>query len=68
MTTLLWILATIIAAFIFVILLPSIRLIGPTEIGLPMKRLSLKKLTEDNPIAFNGGPATRRSCCRKYSA
>ncbi len=56
MTTLFWILATILAAFIFLILLPSIRLIGPTEIGLPMKRFSFKKLTEDNPIAFNGEP------------
>lgn len=37
-----------------VLVLPSIRIIGPTEVGLVIKRFSLKKLSEDNPIAFNG--------------
>lgn len=36
------------------IVLPSIRIIGPTEIGLVMKRFGFRKLTEDNPIAFHG--------------
>ena len=56
MTTLLWILLSILTAVIFLIILPSIRRVGPTEIGLPMKRFSLKKLAEDNPIAFSGEP------------
>lgn len=37
-----------------VIILPSFRVIGPTQVGLVMKRFSFKKLKEDNPIAFNG--------------
>lgn len=37
-----------------VLILPSIRIIGPTEVGLVTKKFSLKKLSEDNPIAFNG--------------
>ncbi len=36
------------------IILFSIRRIGPTEVGLLTKRLSGKKLTSDNPVAFNG--------------
>ena len=36
------------------IILFSIRRIGPTEVGLVTKRLSGKKLTSDNPVAFNG--------------
>src|SRR5262245_4814140 len=35
-------------------LLHSVRRIGPTEVGLVMKRLSWSKLANDNPIAFNG--------------
>ena len=37
-----------------VIVLPSFRVIGPTQVGLVMKRFSFKKLEEDNPIALNG--------------
>ena len=41
--------------FIVVILiLPSIRVIGPTQVGLVTKRLGFKKLAKDNPIAFEG--------------
>jgi regulator of protease activity HflC (stomatin/prohibitin superfamily) len=40
--------------FLVVIILPSFRVIGPTQVGLVMKRFSFKKLEEDNPIAFNG--------------
>ncbi|MBN1900595.1 hypothetical protein JW926_04630 [Candidatus Sumerlaeota bacterium] len=43
------------ASVIFMVfILPSIRIIGPTEVGLIIKRFSSKKLPKDNPIAFNG--------------
>ena len=44
----------LIIVLVFVIVLPSFRVIGPTQVGLVMKRFSFKKLEEDNPIAFNG--------------
>ncbi len=34
--------------------LMSLRIIGPTEVGLVTKRFAFKKLSEDNPVAFNG--------------
>jgi hypothetical protein len=37
-----------------ILILPSIRVIGPTEVGLVTKRFGFKKLNEDNPIAFEG--------------
>ena len=37
-----------------VIIFKSLKSIGPTEIGLVNKRFSFSKLTDDNPIAFNG--------------
>ncbi len=37
-----------------ILFFPSLRSIGPTEVGLITKRFSGKKLSEDNPIAFNG--------------
>jgi hypothetical protein len=37
-----------------ILILPSIRIIGPTEVGLVMKRFGFKKLSNDNPIAFHG--------------
>lgn len=37
-----------------ILVLPSIHAIGPTEVGLVTKRFGLKKLCNDNPIAFNG--------------
>lgn len=37
-----------------ILILPSIRVIGPTEVGLVMKRFGFKKLSNDNPIAFRG--------------
>ena len=40
--------------FVLILALPSIRIIGPTEVGLVTKRFSFKKLKEDNPIAFKG--------------
>ena len=36
------------------VILKSLKSIGPTEIGLVNKRVSFSKLSEDNPIAFNG--------------
>ena len=39
---------------VVILILPSIRIIGPSEIGLVIKRFSFKKLSQDNPIAFNG--------------
>lgn len=41
-------------AVLAILILPSIRIIGPTEVGLVMKRFGFKKLSEDNPIAFHG--------------
>ena len=37
---------------IVVFVLPSIRIIGPTEVGLVTKRFSFRRLPDDNPIAF----------------
>ncbi len=36
------------------LILPSFTSIGPTEVGLVIKRFGLKKLSDDNPVAFNG--------------
>lgn len=44
----------LIAATVFLVVLPSIRRIGPTEVGLVTKRFSISKMGGDNPIAFNG--------------
>ena len=41
-------------AFVVIGALSSVNNIGPTEVGLVTKRFSLKKLPEDNPIAFRG--------------
>src|SRR2546422_1893311 len=46
------ILAAVVLYALFIVL-PSIQVIGPTEVGLVMKRFG-KKLPGDNPIAFNG--------------
>ena len=37
-----------------VFVLPSIRIIGPTQIGLVIKRFSVRNLPGDNPIGFQG--------------
>jgi hypothetical protein len=37
-----------------IFIMPSVKNIGPTEVGLVIKRFSSKKLTDENPIAFNG--------------
>lgn len=49
-----YIILIVAAVLFFILVLPSIRIIGPTEIGLVTKRFGLKKLPKDNPIAFNG--------------
>ncbi|MHB9133280.1 MAG: SPFH domain-containing protein [Armatimonadota bacterium] len=50
----LFLLFIIVVAVFVVFIWPSIRTIGPTEVGLVMKRFGFKRLSEDNPIAFNG--------------
>ena len=42
-----------VALVVFYVLM-SMRRVGPTEVGLVLKRASLKKLSEDNAIAFHG--------------
>jgi SPFH domain/Band 7 family protein len=42
------------AALLLVYVLMSIRRIGPTEVGLVTKRFGWARLSEDNPIAFEG--------------
>jgi hypothetical protein len=37
-----------------VVVLVSLRKIGPTEVGLVVKRFSRRRLSDDNPIAFAG--------------
>jgi hypothetical protein len=32
----------------------SVRVVGPTEVGLVLKRFGFRKLKDDNPIAFHG--------------
>ncbi len=45
----------LVAGFLFLfVILKSIRSIGPTDVGLVLKRVSFKKLKGDNPIAFRG--------------
>jgi regulator of protease activity HflC (stomatin/prohibitin superfamily) len=44
----------VVAAFIVLGVFNSINVIGPTEVGLVVKRFSFRKLPDDNPIAFRG--------------
>jgi regulator of protease activity HflC (stomatin/prohibitin superfamily) len=37
-----------------VLIFPSIRIIGPTEVGLVMKRFGFRKLSNDSPVALKG--------------
>jgi regulator of protease activity HflC (stomatin/prohibitin superfamily) len=46
----------IIGVVLFLLIVPSIRAIGPTEVGLVKKRFGFGKLHEDNVIAFHGEP------------
>jgi hypothetical protein len=44
----------VVGLVLLVLVLPSIRVIGPNQVGLVMKRFGLRKLTGDDPVAFNG--------------
>src|SRR5689334_10589114 len=39
---------------ITIVVLRSVHRIGPTEVGLVTKRWGLRKLSDDNPVAFRG--------------
>ena len=43
----------VLAFILLVFILPSIRNIGPSEVGLVVKRFSSKKLPDENPVAFD---------------
>jgi len=45
---------TTVVVLLALIILPSLRIIGPTQVGLVMKRFGFRKLKDDNPIGFNG--------------
>src|SRR5713101_5283188 len=44
----------VVVAIAALVILPSIRRIGPSEVGLLIKRFSFSALSNDNPVAFNG--------------
>ena len=48
------ILVIVVIGLLVITVFSSFNSIGPTEVGLVTKRFSLKKLGEDNPIAFHG--------------
>ncbi|MEI9932753.1 MAG: hypothetical protein WDM89_20020 [Rhizomicrobium sp.] len=50
----LWLLLAVLAFAIVVVVLRSIRNIGPTEVGLVRKRFGAKKLHAGNAVAFDG--------------
>jgi regulator of protease activity HflC (stomatin/prohibitin superfamily) len=52
----LWLLTAlaVLIAIIAILVVPSIRIIGPTSVGLVTKRFARSKLPDDNPIAFRG--------------
>ncbi len=54
MATIMMAVSTTLGVILVVLVIPSIKIIGPTEIGLVTKRFSLKKLNKDDPIAFRG--------------
>lgn len=45
-----------------ILIIPSLKVVGPTQVGLVMKRLSFRKLSEDNPVGFRGRLVTRQIC------
>jgi uncharacterized membrane protein YqiK len=51
---LLTVVVLVVAAFLVLAVFQSFNVIGPTQVGLVTKRLSFRKLPEDNPIAFHG--------------
>jgi len=44
----------IVLALLLVLAIPSLKRIGQTQVGLVSKRFSTKKLSDDNPVAFQG--------------
>ncbi len=44
----------VVALLVLLVLFNSIKIVGPTEIGLVIKRIGIKRLKDDNPIAFHG--------------
>ena len=52
MTVIVIIVIALVALFLVIGAFKSVNSIGPTEVGLVIKRFSLRKLPEDNPIAF----------------
>ncbi|MFZ0820264.1 MAG: SPFH domain-containing protein [Candidatus Acidiferrales bacterium] len=48
----LWVSAAVVLVVIYILM--SIRRVGPAEVGLVLKRVSAKKLSDDNAIAFHG--------------
>ena len=49
-----WITAAILVLFFYISM--STRRIGPSEVGLVLKRVSVRKFSDDNAIAFRGEP------------
>src|ERR1700752_5437329 len=47
-----WVYLIIALAVLYALM--SVRRVGPAEVGLVLKRASLRKLKDDNPVAFNG--------------
>ena len=54
MSAVIIVVGVVVAAFIVLGVFNSITVIGPTEVGLVIKRFSFRKLPDDNPIAFRG--------------
>ena len=54
MSAVIIIIVVVIALFVVMSALLSIQVIGPTQVGLVQKRVSFRKLPDDNPIAFRG--------------
>ena len=46
--------AIVLGAVALLLLCKSVHRIGPTDVGLVTKKLAVRKLTDDNPIAFAG--------------
>jgi hypothetical protein len=47
-----WVAGGVLIVVLYILM--SIRRVGPAEVGLVLKRVSIKKLSEDNAIAFHG--------------
>ncbi|MBD3291834.1 MAG: hypothetical protein GF393_02855 [Armatimonadia bacterium] len=46
--------ASVVVVVVLLVVLPSIRVIGPNQVGLVMKRFSWRQLEGDSPIALRG--------------